>query len=60
MKKLKCDMREECNIVVTHIDIKGFIYCKGHGEQRKISHRCRQLTVKELKILKSGKPIKEY
>lgn len=62
MKKLECNMKDDCTSPITHIDEKGFIYCKEHGLERKQSHRkrCRQLKPKELKDLQSGKQLKEY
>ena len=58
--KLKCQMTENCDHSVTHIDVKGFIYCKEHGHSRKTTMRCRQIKNKELKTLQSGKPIAKY
>jgi len=58
--KLLCDMKKGCTQPVTHIDVKGFAYCKEHGVQRKNSMSCRQLKPKELKLLLSGKPLAKY
>jgi hypothetical protein len=57
---LKCDMKRECTEAVTHIDEKGFVYCRAHGISRKSWMRCRQLTPRELKQLKSGEPLPSY
>jgi hypothetical protein len=57
---LKCDMKAECAEAVTHIDNKGFIYCREHGIQRKGYRPCRQLLPKELKQLKAGMPVPSY
>lgn len=59
-KKLKCDMTEECNEPCTHMDEKGFIYCKEHGEHRKLYKRCRKLRPHELKKLQNGEPLARY
>lgn len=60
MKILSCQMRAECLREVTHIDEKGFIYCKEHGKARQYSMRCRKLTKEELTQLENGKPLKRY
>jgi hypothetical protein len=57
---LTCDMEKECGEPVTHIDEKGFVYCRKHGNDRKYSMRCRQLTSKELKLLRTGLPLGRY
>lgn len=57
---LQCAMKDSCRAPVSHIDAKGFVYCEEHGRQRKSTVSCRQLTSKELRDLKSGKPVKEY
>lgn len=57
---LTCDMVKGCVSPITHIDIKGYVYCRQHGISRKDTCRCRQLTSKELQTLKSGEPLKDY
>lgn len=51
---LRCAMFDACTDDVTHIDEKGFAYCRTHGNQRKHSHRCRALTGGELRMLRDG------
>ncbi len=51
---LKCDGAHECMATVTHVDEKGYVYCRAHGIRRKSYRRCRQLTAHETKILISG------
>lgn len=61
MSRLKCNYSlDGCTCKVTHIDIKGFIYCESHGKQRKLSIRTRKLTKKELDILEQGQPLEKY
>lgn len=60
IKKLRCDMRRDCSESVTHIDVKGFLYCRPHALQRVHYVRCRQLKPKELKQLQFGQPIAKY
>ena len=60
MTTLTCDMEQTCTAPVTHIDIKGYVYCRQHGIARKIYCRCRQLTRAELAQLHAGEPLKEY
>ena len=60
VKTLKCEMRDACMEIVTHIDENGFIYCQCHGDNRKASMRCRKLTADELKTLLNGQPITRY
>ena len=59
-RELKCDMEKECTQAVTHIDNKGFVYCREHGIRRKEWRPCRQLTPAELKQLKAGTPLASY
>ena len=55
--KLRCDMERDCGEVVTHIDVKGFVYCAKHGVVRKAWQRCRKLTSAEVKKLERDEPI---
>lgn len=57
---LECDGVKGCAAPPTHIDDKGFIYCRAHGIARKAWRRCRQLTRAELRILGTGEPIASY
>lgn len=58
---IRCQMTDDCQEPVTHIDDNGFIYCAEHGQRRKESgRRCRKLKPAELKTLKEGKPIAKY
>ncbi len=61
MATLKCDMRVDCKEPVTHLDNKGYVYCTGHGEQRR-SHDipCRKLRSHEITKLTRGETIKKY
>jgi hypothetical protein len=54
---LRCDMTHNCAKTVTHIDEKGFVYCREHGIVRKCYRRCRQLFPNELRMLREYKPI---
>lgn len=58
--ELRCDMVKGCKEMVTHIDDKGYVYCKPHGIQRKSYRSCRLLTSSELKQLKAGLPLASY
>lgn len=58
--ELKCDMKRTCAEVVTHIDDKGYVYCRPHGIQRQSWRRCRLLKPSELKQLKAGTPLASY
>lgn len=61
MTILKCCGLKCKDGLVTHIDNKGFIYCKVCGENRKLNGRkCRKLKSSELKTLLEGKPIAKY
>ena len=57
---LSCDMSEECDHAVTHIDNSGWVYCTSHGEQRRYSKPCRKLRPHELNRLKRGQQITRY
>lgn len=60
-RALKCDMGKDCREQVTHIDAKGYIYCRKHGVSRKASGvRCRQLKPAEIKTLGAGEPLPRY
>jgi len=56
-RTLKCDMTRECKAEVTHIDNKGFVYCTGHGEDRRDRIPCRKLRPHEIKQLTYGQPL---
>jgi hypothetical protein len=57
---LRCDMTRDCTAPISHIDCKGYIYCKPHGLDRKAYQRCRLLTPAEMKTLLRGEPIAQY
>lgn len=58
---LTCDMRRDCRAEVTHLDEKGFVYCRAHGIQRREhGKRCRALAKWELDQLAQGKPLAQY
>lgn len=55
---LTCDMERTCTSPVTHIDVKGWVYCATHGpERRQHGTRCRKLTPTEIQQLRAGQPI---
>lgn len=58
--KLCCDMVRDCQSEVTHIDQKGFVYCKDHAVLRKASVNTRKLKPSELTTIQSGKPLERY
>lgn len=61
MKTLKCDGREGCDVPVSHIEDKGWIYCTQHALHfRSCGRRLRKLTTKELAVLQEGKPLSSY
>lgn len=62
MKRLKCDMAFSCPNEVTHIGAKGYIYCKGHGEDRRRAgiERTRMLRPWELEWLRHGLQLPSY
>jgi hypothetical protein len=58
---LVCDMEAGCAAPVTHLDEKGFVYCKPHGIYRRGGgYRCRALSGRELRQLTAGEPLREY
>lgn len=57
---LRCEMRDDCQQPVTHIDNKGFIYCEEHGFQRRYYHPCRHLRPHELNRLRKGLQVEKY
>lgn len=59
-RALTCDMTNDCHEPITHIDEKGYIYCRAHGIQRKTCCRCRQLQPAELNRLKRGEALQRY
>lgn len=59
-KQVRCDMTNDCEAPVTHIDNKGFVYCTDHGISRRYYHPCRKLRPHELKKLQRGEPIARY
>lgn len=57
-RTLKCDMLVACKAPVTHVDNKGYVYCTGHGEDRKLHLPCRKLRTSEITKLTNGLTIK--
>jgi hypothetical protein len=57
---LSCDMVKECLEPVAMIDQAGFIYCQGHGLERRDWEPCRKLRDWELRRLQKGKPLTRY
>lgn len=57
---LHCEMKEECEEPVTHLDNSGFIYCTEHGIQRRDWKPCRKLRDWELRKLERGEQITRY
>ena len=59
--KLVCEMTNNCPGEVTHIDMKGYIYCGHHGpDRRHYGINCRKLRTHELNRLKRGEQVKSY
>lgn len=57
--KLACDMLSDCTDEVTHIESKGYVYCTGHGKDRKgYGHRVRKLRPHEVRKLERSEPIR--
>lgn len=59
-RALRCEWSEECADPVTHLDNKGFVYCTGHGLERRGRRPCRKLRPHELRRLERGEPVKRY
>lgn len=57
---LRCDMKADCNELVTHIDDKGFVYCTAHGVRRRDWRPCRKLRSWEVNRLKADKALSRY
>lgn len=55
-----CDMVEDCREPITHIDIKGYVYCTTHGLERQGYQRCRKLREGELKKILRGEALERY
>jgi len=51
VRALTCDMETDCLAPVTHIDNRGFTYCKRHGVMRQYDVPCRQLRAWEKREL---------
>lgn len=60
METLKCEMTDDCQAEVTHLDNKGYIYCTEHGIQRRDWKPCRKLRPHELRKLQRGEQIARY
>lgn len=59
--KVRCEQDRDCAEPVAMIDVKGFVYCAGHGKDiRRYVCRCRKLRPHELNRLKRGEPINRY
>ena len=57
---LRCDMTDECEAPVSHIDQKGYAYCTEHGIERRSWMPCRRLQPHELHRLERGEPLARY
>ncbi len=59
---LQCEMSDDCKAAVTHIEDKGFIYCRAHAERRRkyVGHRNRKLRPWELALLRAGHTLPSY
>lgn len=61
MKTLQCEMNDACVFPVTHIDEKGFIYCKLCARERRYSgRRARAMRPWELKLVRNGGQVPSY
>jgi hypothetical protein len=60
IKKLVYDMKDGCTNPVTHIGVRGYIYCAGCSPQRQGFEHTRRMRSWELKILQSGKKLLRY
>ena len=60
LKSLRCDMTDDCEQPVTHIDNDGFAYCTTHGLQRRWYQPCRKLRDWELRKLQRGGQLTKY
>lgn len=58
-RTLRCDMIEGCEVQITHVDNKGYLYCAHHGAQRKTGGiPTRKLRPIEIRRLESGQTIR--
>jgi hypothetical protein len=57
-----CDMRDDCELSISMIDDKGFVYCEHHGLLRRDWRwrKCRKLRPHELNRLARGEQVKSY
>lgn len=62
MTELKCDMHRECQNPVTHIGSKGYVYCTGHANDRRLAQveHTRKLRGWELGLLREGENLISY
>lgn len=60
LRKLTCDMTNDCTERVTHLGEKGFVYCSNHAPQRQGWERTRKLRAWEIKELLAGRRLKSY
>lgn len=55
---LQCDGDRGCTECVTHVDDKGWVYCKSHGlRRRRGGTPCRILKPHEIETLRCGRTI---
>jgi hypothetical protein len=57
---ISCEMTGNCTAEVTHLDENGYIYCTGHGIQRRSWKNCRKLRPHELSRLRRGQQVTRY
>jgi hypothetical protein len=59
--QLHCEMSKECGHPVTHLEYKGFVYCKECAMELKWSRRIvRALRPWEIKMLQAGQALPSY
>jgi hypothetical protein len=56
----RCAMVDTCAEPVAMVDQKGYLYCAGHGLQRRAYRPCRKLRPHELQAVARGELVKRY
>ena len=57
----RCETRDDCEAEPTHIENKGYVYCKEHADERRAwNPRVRQMRAWERRWIREGKVLPSY
>lgn len=57
---VQCEMSAECSQRVTHIGVKGYVYCAEHAAVRRGIERTRRMRAWEIRWIREGRVLPSY